>query len=252
MQGVKIRISHLNFYYREKQILSDISLDILEHQVTALIGPTAGGKSSFLRCLNRMHEINPGTNCTGRILLNGVDIHDPGIDPAELRCQIGLVLQQSSPFPKSVFNNVAYGLRVNGWKDPYLIEKRVQESLEGALLWGEIKDELHAPALKLSSGQQKQLCIARALAVEPEVVLLDEPGANLDPVETARIEELIRKLKETCTVIFVTQNLQEAARASDRTAFFLAGRLIEVDETERIFTNPGRQETEDYVTGRFG
>jgi phosphate transport system ATP-binding protein len=252
MEGVKIRISHLNFYYGEKQILSDISLDILEHQVTALIGPATGGKSSFLRCLNRMHEINSGTKCTGRILLNGVDIHDPAIDPAELRCRIGLVLQQSTPFPKSVFDNVAYGLRVNGWKDPYLIEKRVQESLEGALLWDEIKDELHAPALKLSSGQQKQLCIARALAVEPEVVLLDEPGANLDPLETARIEELIRKLKETCTVIFVTQNLQEAARASDRTAFFLAGRLIEVDETERIFTNPVRQETEDYVTGRFG
>jgi len=252
MEGVKIRVSNLNFYYGKNQILSDVSIDILEKQVTSLIGPSGGGKSTFLRCLNRMNEIIPGTRITGQILLDGEDIHDSAVDTAELRCRIGMVFQKSNPFPKSVFDNVAYGLRINGWKDRYLIEKQVKESLKGAALWDDVKDRLHAPALELSGGQQQQLCIARALAVEPEVILLDEPAGDLDPHATARIEELIRNLKQRYTVVIVTHNLQEAGRASDRTAFFLSGQLIEVNETQRIFTNPERQETEDYVTGRFG
>jgi len=252
MEGVKIRVSDLSFYYGKKQILSDVSIDILEKHVTALIGPSGGGKSTFLRCLNRMNEIVPGSRITGKIFLDGDDIHDPAVDTAVLRCRVGMVFQKSNPFPKSVFDNVAYGLRINGWKDSYLIEKRVKESLEGAALWQEVKDRLRSSALELSVGQQQQLCIARALAVEPEVILLDEPAGALDPYATARIEELIRELKRRYTVVIVTHNLQEAARSSDRTAFFLSGQLIEVNETQRIFTNPERQETETYVTGRFG
>jgi phosphate transport system ATP-binding protein len=252
MEGAKIRVSNLDFSYGRRQVLSGISIDILENQVTALIGPAGGGKSTFLRCLNRMNEVIPGARVKGQILLDGRNIHDPAFDVLELRCRVGMVFQRSNPFPKSVFDNVAFGLRINGWKDPYLIEKRVQQSLEGAALWEEVKDRLQSPALELSNGQRQQLCIARTLAVEPEVILLDDPAGALDPLATARIEELIRSLSQRYTIVLVTHNLQEAARASSRTAFFLSGRLIEVSDTQQIFTNPSCQETEDYVTGRFG
>jgi len=252
MDGVKIRVSDLDFFYGKNQVLFSISIDILENQVTALIGPAGGGKTTFLRCLNRMNEVIPGSRVKGRLLLDGRDIHDPAFDVAELRCRVGMVFQKSNPFPKSVFDNVAFGLRIQGWKDPYLIERKVQESLQQGALWEEVKDQLHSPAQELSTGQQQQLCIARALAVEPEVLLLDEPAGSLDPLATARIEELIRVLKQQYTIVIVTNNLQEAARSSDRTAFFLNGRLIECSETQRFFTNPSCQETEDYVTGRFG
>jgi len=252
MDGCKVRVENLDFYYGKRKVLLQISMDIFEKQVTALIGPSGGGKSTFLRCLNRMNEIIPGTRMEGRILLDGFDICDPSVDVSALRCRVGMVFQKSNPFPKSVFNNVAYGLKVNGWTDNYRIEKRVRQSLEEAALWEEVKDRLHVSALELSEGQQQRLCIARALAVEPEVILMDEPAGALDPIATSRIEALIRALKSGYTIVLVTHNLQQAARVSDRTAFFYNGRLIEVDQTKSIFTNPQRRATEDYVTGRFG
>jgi phosphate transport system ATP-binding protein len=250
--SAKIEVRKLNFFYSWGQALSEINIDFSERQVTALVGPSGGGKSTFLRCLNRMNDFIPGTRMDGTILLEGEDIYDPTIDVSMLRCRVGMIFQKSNPFPKSVFDNVAYGLRVNGWRDRYQIEKKVRESLERAALWDRVKDRLSKPALQLSGGQQQQLCIARALAVDPEVILMDEPAGALDPIATTQIEELIGKLRARHSIIIVTHNLQQAARVSDRTAFFYYGKLVEVNDTKSIFTNPERKETEDYVTGRFG
>jgi phosphate transport system ATP-binding protein len=247
----KIRVSHLDFWYGETKILSDVCIDFLEQQVTAVIGPSGGGKTTFLSCLNRMNDLIPGTRLSGEILLDGENVYDDGIDVTVLRCRVGMVFQKSNPFPKSVFDNVAYGLRVNGWKDKYLIERRVRESLKRAGLWGEVKDRLRSSALELSGGQQQKLCIARALAVEPEVLLMDDPAGALDPVARTQLEELIVNLRNLYTIILVTHNLQQAARVSDRTAFFYYGKLVEVNDTKEIFTKPESRETEDYVTGRF-
>ena len=251
-QEVKIDIRKLSFFYGSQAALNDISCRISTRRVTGLIGPSGCGKSTFLRCLNRMNDIIPGTRVEGQIFLDNQNICDPDIDVVELRCRVGMVFQKSNPFPKSVFDNVAYGLRINGWKDRYAIEERVEKSLKDAALWEEVKNRIFGSALDLSGGQQQRLCIARALAIEPEVLLMDEPASALDPIATARIEDLIEKLKNQYTIVIVTHNLQQAARVSDYTAFFYLGRLIEFGETQSIFTNPKRQKTEDYITGRFG
>jgi phosphate transport system ATP-binding protein len=250
-QRTKIEVDKLSVHYGAVSALSDLSLKIRSHFVTALIGPSGCGKSTFLRCLNRMNDIIPGVEIEGTILLDGEDIYSEEVDVVQLRCRVGMVFQKSNPFPKTVFENVAYGLRVNGWKDRYSIERRVVRSLQSAALWNEVKDRLHKPALTLSGGQQQRLCIARALAIEPEVLLMDEPAGALDPIATARIEDLIRELKQKYTIVIVTHNLQQAARISDQAAFVYMGRLIEFNRTQLIFTSPERQETEDYVTGRF-
>ena len=252
MEQVKIQVEHLNFYYGSKKALSDIGLSMPENRVTGLIGPSGCGKSTFLRCLNRMNDIIPGIRVEGVIKLDGQDIHDPGMDVVELRCRVGMVFQKSNPFPKSIFDNVAYGLRVNGWNDKRAIEERVEQSLRSAAIWEEVKDRLRDSALDLSGGQQQRLCIARALAIRPEVILMDEPASALDPIATARIEDLIQELKREYTIVIVTHNMQQAARVSDYTAFFYLGELIEFGETGVIFTNPRQTKTEDYVTGRFG
>jgi phosphate transport system ATP-binding protein len=248
---VKIDVSDLSCFYTGKQAVSEVSIQIHGSEVMALVGPAGGGKSTFLRCLNRMNDIVPGAQVTGRVLLDGEDIYAPEVDVESLRRRVGMVFQKPNPFPKTVFDNVAYGLHINGWKDRYLIERRVEESLREADLWEEVHDRLITPARELTVGQQQLLCIARALAVEPEVILMDDPASDLDPVSTARIEELIRKLKSAYTIVLATQNLQQAARVSQRTAFFYSGRLVEVNQTQKIFTSPDRPETEDYLTGRF-
>jgi phosphate transport system ATP-binding protein len=250
--GAKIDVLDLSHFYSGKQAIAEVSIQIYESEVLALIGPAGGGKSTFLRCLNRMNDLVPGARMTGRILLDGEDIYDRDVDVESLRCRVGMIFQKSNPFPKTVFDNVAFGLRVKGWKDRYLIERRVKESLQEAALWEEVSESLLSPAWKLSPGQQQRLCIARALAVDPEVILMDDPAGALDPAATARIEDLIRTLKSRYSIVLATQNLQQAARVSQRTAFFYSGRLIEVSETQKIFTSPERQETEDYLTGRFG
>jgi phosphate transport system ATP-binding protein len=232
--------------------IHNVSLAIAERQVTALIGPSGCGKSTFLRSLNRMNDLIPGANHTGTILLDGFSIHERHVDVVDLRRRVGMVFQKSNPFPKSMFENVAYGLRVGGMKDKAEIAARVEKSLRGAALWDEVKDRLDDSALSLSGGQQQRLCIARAMAVEPEVLLMDEPASALDPIATAKIEELIHELKATYTIAIVTHNMQQAARVSDRTAFFYMGELVECGPTEQIFTNPREQRTEDYVTGKFG
>ncbi|MBZ4685250.1 MAG: pstBB [Desulfomicrobiaceae bacterium] len=249
---VKIAARHLNFYYGEAQALFDISLDMYARQATALIGPSGCGKSTFLRCLNRMNDLIAGTRTTGELTMDGQDILGPAVDVVTLRRRVGMVFQKPNPFPKSIFDNVAYGLRVNGVRDKAFIAQRVEESLRLAALWDEVKDRLHASALGLSGGQQQRLCIARALAVEPEVLLMDEPASALDPIATQKIEELIHELKQRFTIVIVTHSMQQAARVSDRTAFFYMGRLIEVGDTEQIFTRPANAQTEDYITGRFG
>ncbi|MDI3492942.1 MAG: phosphate transport system ATP-binding protein [Desulfomicrobiaceae bacterium] len=249
---VKIAARHLNFYYGEAQALFDISLDMYARQATALIGPSGCGKSTFLRCLNRMNDLIAGTRTTGELTMDGQDILGPAVDVVTLRRRVGMVFQKPNPFPKSIFDNVAYGLRVNGARDKAFIAQRVEESLRLAALWDEVKDRLHASALGLSGGQQQRLCIARALAVEPEVLLMDEPASALDPIATQKIEELIHELKQRFTIVIVTHSMQQAARLSDRTAFFYMGRLIEVGDTEQIFTRPANAQTEDYITGRFG
>jgi phosphate transport system ATP-binding protein len=251
-ETIKIRARHLNFYYGQAQALYDISMDIESSQVTALIGPSGCGKSTFLRCLNRMNDLIPISRADGEITLDNEDINNPSVDVVMLRRRVGMVFQKPNPFPKSIFENVAYGLKVNGVKDRAFIEGRVEESLKKAALWNEIKDRLHESALGLSGGQQQRLCIARALAVEPEVVLMDEPASALDPIATQKIEDLIGELKENYTIIIVTHSMQQAARVSDRTAFFYMGKLIEMDETENLFTRPRLKQTEDYITGRFG
>jgi len=248
----KIAFRNVNFYYGQKQALFDISLDVPEKAVTALIGPSGCGKSTFLRILNRMNDLIPGARMTGEVLIDGLDIYDPAYDVVSLRRRVGMVFQKPNPFPKSVFDNVAYGPRIHGIRDRDILQEIVERSLRAAALWEEVKDRLGESALGLSGGQQQRLCIARALAVGPEILLMDEPASALDPLATARIEELIVELRRDYTIVIVTHNMQQAARVSDRTAFFLMGKLIEYDETRKLFTRPARKETEDYVTGKFG
>ncbi len=242
----------LNFYYGAKQALREISLEFVANQATALIGPSGCGKSTFLRCLNRMNDLIPGARVEGRVLLDDRDIYGPQVDVVNLRSRVGMVFQKPNPFPKSIFENVAYGLRVNGVKDRQYIGDQVEKSLHQAALWQEVKDRLNDSALGLSGGQQQRLCIARALAVEPEMILMDEPCSALDPLATQKIEELIDTLKNKYTIVIVTHNMQQASRVSDVTAFFYMGRMIETGPTDMIFTRPHIKETEDYITGRFG
>jgi phosphate transport system ATP-binding protein len=251
-ESLKMTIGDLNFYYGDVRALHDISLGFRTHEVTALIGPSGCGKSTLLRCLNRMNDLIPHSRVEGQIFLDGQNIYDPSVDVVALRRDIGMVFQKPNPFPKSIFENVAYGLRVKGMKNKAFITEQVEKSLQEAALWDEVKDRLYESALGLSGGQQQRLCIARAMAVEPEVLLMDEPASALDPIATQKIEELIHQLKETYTIIIVTHNMQQAARVSDLTAFFYLGKLIEVDKTETIFTRPSLQQTSDYITGRFG
>jgi phosphate transport system ATP-binding protein len=250
---VAIDVDRLNFFYGAKRALEDISIQIPTHLVTAFIGPSGCGKSTFLRTLNRMNDIIAGTRVEGRVTIEGRDIYAPGTDVVALRRRVGMVFQKSNPFPKSIFENIAYGVRINGLaRSRADLNERVEESLKSAAIWDEVKDRLHDSALALSGGQQQRLCIARALAITPEILLMDEPASALDPIATQRIEELIYQLKSKYTIVIVTHNMQQAARVSDRTAFFWLGRLVEYGPTDRIFTNPGEKLTEDYVTGRFG
>ena len=248
----KLSIQDLKVSYGDTVALQDVSLDIPEHRVTAFIGPSGCGKSTFLRCLNRMNDHIPGVRIEGRVRLDGEDIYEPRVDPVALRRRVGMVFQKSNPFPKSIFDNVAFGPRVHGCKDPVQLRELVERSLRQAALWEEVQDRLDGSALDLSGGQQQRLCIARALAVEPDVLLMDEPASALDPIATAKIEELIQELKTHYTIAIVTHNMQQAARVSDYTAYFYLGRLIEFGPTDQLFTNPSRPETEDYITGRFG
>ena len=247
---LKIAVNKLDFYYGMRQVLFDISLQIQEGMITALIGPSGCGKSTFLRTLNRMHETVRGARAEGEVLLDGRNIFE--MDVVNLRRRVGMVFQKSNPFPKSIYENVAYGLKVNGMTQRGVVEEVVEKSLRRAALWDEVKDHLHKSAYALSGGQQQRLCIARALAIDPEVLLLDEPCSALDPIATAKIEELLYALEGTCTIVIVTHNMQQAARVADHTGFFLLGKLIEFNKTEIIFKNPARKETEDYITGRFG
>ena len=251
---IKARVTDLNFYYGNFQALKGLNMEFRERQVTALIGPSGCGKSTFLRCFNRMHDLTPGTRYEGSIVLHPEDINlvARGIDPISVRMRIGMVFQKPNPFPKSIFENVAYGLRVRGLRSRVRLAEQVEQALRAAALWDEAKDRLNESGLSLSGGQQQRLCIARALATNPEVLLFDEPTSALDPIATARIEELITGLRERVTVIIVTHNMQQAARVSDFTAFMYLGELIEFDETSKIFTNPGKKATEDYITGRYG
>jgi phosphate transport system ATP-binding protein len=250
---VKVDVDKLNFFYGEKRALTDITIAMRTNVVTAFIGPSGCGKSTFLRSLNRMNDIIPGARVEGRVTIDGNDVYGPGTDVVALRRRVGMVFQKSNPFPKSIFENVAYGLRINGLaKRRGDLEAQVEHSLTAAALWDEVKDRLHDSALALSGGQQQRLCIARALAIRPEVLLMDEPASALDPIATQRIEELIYSLKSEYTIVIVTHNMQQAARVSDDTAFFWLGKLVEFGRTETIFTNPSEKLTEDYVTGRFG
>jgi phosphate transport system ATP-binding protein len=249
---LKMSAKNLNFYYGDFQALTDIQLNFRQNDVTALIGPSGCGKSTLLRCLNRMNDLIPYSRVEGEILLDDRSIYDPSVDVVTLRRRVGMVFQKPNPFPKSIFDNVAYGLRVNGIKKQAEIQNQVEKTLRGAALWDEVKDRLDDSALGLSGGQQQRLCIARAMAVEPEVLLMDEPCSALDPIATQKIEELIDQLKQTYTIIIVTHNMQQAARVSDITAFFYLGKLIEIDQTETLFTRPALKQTSDYITGRFG
>ncbi|HEU4479202.1 MAG TPA: phosphate ABC transporter ATP-binding protein PstB [Pyrinomonadaceae bacterium] len=249
----KIAIDKLDFFYGKTQALHEISLTIPERVVMAFIGPSGCGKSTFLRTLNRMNDVIPNTRVGGEVRIDEKDIYAPGTDVVELRRKVGMVFQKSNPFPKSIFDNVAYGLRINRLTSNHAeLSGRVEQALRDAALWEEVKDRLKSSALSLSGGQQQRLCIARALAIRPEVVLMDEPASALDPVATYKIEELIVELKKQYTIVIVTHNMQQAARVSDTTAFFLLGKLIEVNPTEKMFTNPDQKLTEDYITGRFG
>lgn len=249
---LKIASKNLNFFYGKFKALNNISLEFYENQAFALIGPSGCGKSTFLRCLNRMNDLIPHSRVEGELLLDGENIYTPSVDVVSLRSRIGMVFQKPNPFPKTIFENVAYGLRVQGIRDKAFLEESVIKSLKRSALWDEVKDRLHASALGLSGGQQQRLCIARALAVEPEVLLMDEPCSALDPIATQKIEELINELKEFFTIIIVTHNMQQAARVSDITAFFYMGELIEVGDTDTLFTRPKLKKTQDYITGRFG
>ena len=248
----KIAVRHLNFYYGTNHALQDISLSIPEHCVTALIGPSGCGKSTFLRCLNRMNDMIDDTRVEGEILLDGVSIRAPRVDVVELRKRVGMVFQKSNPFPKSILENVSYGPRVAGIRKKEVLYEIAERALNQAALWEEVKDRLDDSALQLSGGQQQRLCIARALATNPDVLLMDEPASALDPASTSRIEDLIFELKERYTIVIVTHNMQQAARVSDQTAFFYQGELIEAGPTTELFTKPVKKQTEDYITGRFG
>ncbi len=251
-QADKIVTRDLNLWYGTKHALKDISMNILPNKVTAFIGPSGCGKSTYLRSLNRMNDLIDGVRITGTVTIDEVDIYDKGVDVVELRKRVGMIFQKSNPFPKSIYDNVAYGPRINGVKDTKALDEVVEQSLVRAALWDEVKDDLKKSGLALSGGQQQRLCIARALAVDPEVLLMDEPASALDPIATAKIEELIYELKERYTIVIVTHNMQQAARVSDFTAFFYLGELIEFDETKKMFTTPSKQQTEEYITGRFG
>jgi phosphate transport system ATP-binding protein len=249
---IKLATADLCVRYGDALALDRVTLEVPDHRVTALIGPSGCGKSTFLRCLNRMNDTIRGVRITGRVMLDGEDIYGSDVDPVLLRRRVGMVFQKSNPFPKSIYDNVAFGPRIHGIRDTVALREMVERSLRQAALWDEVHDRLDRSALDLSGGQQQRLCIARALAVEPEVLLMDEPASALDPIATAKIEELIHELKNSYTIVIVTHNMQQAARVSDFTAYFYLGRLIEVGATDRVFTNPSRPETEDYITGRFG
>ena len=249
---ITIDAKEVNFYYGDFHALKNITMEMERNTVTAFIGPSGCGKSTFLRLLNRMNDLIPGTRLTGEILIDGENIYARQTEVVELRKKVGMVFQKPNPFPKSIFENVAYGLRVNGIKDRALIAERVECSLQGAALWNEVKDKLKKSAFELSGGQQQRLCIARALAVEPSILLMDEPASALDPISTTKIEDLIYELKKEYTIVIVTHNMQQAARVSDRTAFFYLGELIEYDDTQKIFVSPTKEATQNYVTGRFG
>jgi phosphate transport system ATP-binding protein len=249
----KITVSNLDFFYGKAQALYDISITIPEREVIAFIGPSGCGKSTFLRTLNRMNDTIPDTRATGAVIIDGENIYAGGTDVVALRRKVGMVFQKSNPFPKSIFENVAYGIRINGiHKDKADLEARVEKALRDGALWDEVKDRLNTSAFGLSGGQQQRLCIARALAVQPEVILMDEPASALDPIATQKIEELVVELKKNYTIVIVTHNMQQAARVSDRTAFFMLGKLVEFNPTKKMFTNPDEKLTEDYITGRFG
>lgn len=248
----KLEAKNVNFYYGDFQALKNISMSVKSNEVVAFIGPSGCGKSTLLRLFNRMNDLVRDTRLEGEILLDGKNIYDPDIDIDELRKNVGMVFQRPNPFPKSIFENVAYGLRVNGVTDKAFIEQRVEETLRGAALWDEVKDKLKKSANELSGGQQQRLCIARAMAVKPKVLLMDEPASALDPISTGKVEELIKELKSQTTIVIVTHNMQQASRVSDRTAFFYLGELVEIDDTKKIFTNPEKEATQNYITGRFG
>lgn len=248
----KISTTNLNLYYGSNHALKNVSLDIYENQITAFIGPSGCGKSTYLKTLNRMNDLVPNVKIEGTVLLDGEDIYDPRVDTTLLRKKVGMVFQQPNPFPMSIYDNIAYGPRIHGIKNKAQLDEIVERSLKGAALWDEVKDRLKKSALGLSGGQQQRLCIARALAVEPEVLLMDEPTSALDPISTLKIEELMEDLKKQYTVVIVTHNMQQAARVSDETAFFLMGELVESGKTMDIFGNPSDKRTEDYITGRFG
>ncbi len=249
---ITIKADKFNLYYGDFQALQGIDMDIYARTVTAFIGPSGCGKSTFLRSLNRMNDLIDGVRLEGRITLDGVDIYEPKTDVVRLRKRVGMVFQKPNPFPMSIYDNIAYGPRIHGMKDKNKLNEIVEKSLMGAALWNEVKDRLNSPALRLSGGQQQRLCIARLLAVEPEVLLMDEPASALDPISTGKIEDLIAELKNDYTIIIVTHNMQQAARISDSLGFFLLGRLVEYGATESVMTNPRQKETEDYLTGRFG
>ena len=252
-EEIRLQVEALSAYYGNTLAVNKISLSIKTNRVTAIIGPSGCGKSTFIRCLNRMHEVTPGARVEGKVLLDGQDLYGPGIDPVDVRRRVGMVFQKPNVFPSmSIHDNVAAGYKLNGVRDRRLIAEKVEKSLKNAALWEEVKDDLQKPGTSLSGGQQQRLCIARALAVDPEVLLMDEPCSALDPIATAKIEELIHELKDTVTIMIVTHNMQQAARASDYTAFFYVGELIEFGETGILFTTPRVRQTEDYITGRFG
>jgi phosphate transport system ATP-binding protein len=252
MKDIKIEVKDLSLYYGEKKALKEISLEIPRNKVTALIGPSGCGKSTFLRCINRMNDLIPDVKITGKMLVEGIDIYDKNVDVVNIRKKIGMVFQKSNPFPKSIYENIAYGPKINGIKDKTQLDEIVETSLKQAAIWEEVKDRLGDSALGLSGGQQQRLCIARTLAVSPDIILMDEPASALDPISTSKIEELVHELKEQYTIIIVTHNMQQAARTSDYTAFFYLGELIEIGKTNAIFTKPEQKQTEDYITGRFG
>ncbi len=249
---ISISSRGISLWYGEKQVLFDVSLEIFANRVTSLIGPSGCGKTSFIRCINRMNDVIPGCRVSGQLMIGGMDVNSPGTDVVELRKKVGMVFQTPNPFPKSIYDNVAYGPKVHGERNRPKLDAIVRRSLDEAALWDEVKDDLNKSAMKLSGGQQQRLCIARALAIEPEVVLMDEPCSALDPIATAKIEDLIHKLKEKYTVVIVTHNIQQAARVSNYTAYFYMGKLIEYGKTSEMFENPREKSTEMYLTGRFG